>query len=153
MLDHALPDLHSNANAAVRDPEEARVRHIADSLALLPVLDRHIQQMQAHPGGKTPVLQPRSSAALSKANAAQDSRAASSQTGDRASSSVADSSRGGRSGASPGSTPLRLIDVGTGPGLPGMVLAIARPHWQVTLLDSLRKRCDFMTKAAQTAGE
>ncbi len=38
------------------------------------------------------------------------------------------------------SRPLRLIDVGTGGGLPGVPLAIARPQWTVTLLDSLRKK-------------
>jgi hypothetical protein len=28
-----------------------------------------------------------------------------------------------------------------------MILAIARPHWQVTLLDSLQKRCNFSKQA------
>mmetsp|Transcript_21776 Transcript_21776/g.56784 ORF Transcript_21776/g.56784 Transcript_21776/m.56784 type:complete len:177 (+) Transcript_21776:301-831(+) len=54
--------------------------------------------------------------------------------------------------STPMAQPLRVIDVGTGAGLPGMVLAVMRPHWQVTLLDSLRKRCDFLTRAAEVAG-
>jgi 16S rRNA (guanine527-N7)-methyltransferase len=47
---------------------------------------------------------------------------------------------------------LSLIDVGSGAGLPGMVLAIARPHWRVTMLDSLRKRCNFIDEAASRIG-
>mgnify|MGYP000924420393 CR=1 FL=1 len=37
-----------------------------------------------------------------------------------------------------------LLDVGSGAGLPGIVLAIARPDLSVTLLDSSQKRCGFM---------
>lgn len=37
----------------------------------------------------------------------------------------------------------RIIDVGTGAGLPGIVLAIVRPDWQITLIDSNQKKTAF----------
>ncbi|BAW95824.1 glucose inhibited division protein B [[Synechococcus] sp. NIES-970] len=40
--------------------------------------------------------------------------------------------------------PQTVIDVGTGGGFPGLPLAIAFPQWQVTLLDSTRKKINFL---------
>ncbi|CAD7698102.1 unnamed protein product [Ostreobium quekettii] len=44
---------------------------------------------------------------------------------------------------------IRIMDVGSGAGIPGVVLAIMRPEWQVVLLDSSQKRCDFVGSACK----
>ncbi len=41
-------------------------------------------------------------------------------------------------------TPLRLLDVGSGAGFPGMVIKIARPELHVTLLEPSRKKASFL---------
>ena len=46
----------------------------------------------------------------------------------------------------------RVLDVGSGAGFPGMPLAIARPDADVTLMDSLGKRVNFLSEAARRAG-
>lgn len=45
-----------------------------------------------------------------------------------------------------------IIDVGTGPGLPGMVLAICYPNKQFTLLDSNGKKTRFLTQVKMELG-
>ncbi|MEW5762485.1 MAG: 16S rRNA (guanine(527)-N(7))-methyltransferase RsmG [Bacillota bacterium] len=47
---------------------------------------------------------------------------------------------------------LRLVDVGSGAGFPGLVLKIMRPSWQVTLLEASRKKCAFLREAAARLG-
>lgn len=44
---------------------------------------------------------------------------------------------------------FQFIDVGTGPGLPGIPLAIINPDKQFTLLDSLGKRITFIKNAVR----
>lgn len=46
----------------------------------------------------------------------------------------------------------RFIDVGTGPGLPGVPLAIVRPDSHFTLLDSLGKRVRFLRQVQHELG-
>ena len=81
---------------AVRHPDEMVIRHLLDSLALLPVLDEYVSRLPS------PVS--------------------------------------------------RLLDVGAGPGLPCIPLAIARPAWSVSGLDSNGKKVRFMRHAQRTLG-
>lgn len=45
-----------------------------------------------------------------------------------------------------------LIDIGTGAGFPGIPLKIMFPHLKITLLDSLRKRVDFLNEVISHLG-
>ncbi|WP_448561278.1 16S rRNA (guanine(527)-N(7))-methyltransferase RsmG [Trichothermofontia sp.] len=46
----------------------------------------------------------------------------------------------------------QVIDIGTGAGFPGLPIAIACPHWQVTLLDSTRKKLAFVDRLRSMLG-
>jgi 16S rRNA (guanine527-N7)-methyltransferase len=47
---------------------------------------------------------------------------------------------------------LRILDLGTGGGLPGIPLAILRPDLRLTLLDSIRKKTDAVRQMAGALG-
>lgn len=79
---------------AIRDPAEGWLKHVFDSLTLLPL--------------------------LAEAQAA----------GDR----------------------LSIGDVGSGGGVPALVLAVARPDADITLLEATGRKCDFLRTAADELG-
>ena len=55
-------------------------------------------------------------------------------------------------GANAGLRPPTAIDVGSGGGLPGIPLAIARPDLQITLIDSVAKKTAFLLQAKAELG-
>lgn len=76
---------------AVRDRDAVWSQHIADCLAVLPALDRHLATR---------------------------------------------------------SEPLRVLDVGSGGGLPGVLLALMRPALDVTCVDTVGKKAAFIRQVA-----
>lgn len=45
-----------------------------------------------------------------------------------------------------------VIDIGTGGGFPGLPVALAEPHWQVSLMDSTRKKVVAIKSLAKELG-
>jgi 16S rRNA (guanine527-N7)-methyltransferase len=46
----------------------------------------------------------------------------------------------------------RIADIGAGAGFPGLALAVALPDAQVDLIESVGRKCDFMSRAIEAAG-
>lgn len=83
---------------SVRDPDAMLVRHVIDSLAVIPAIEK-------------------SALAERRGNAA-----------------------------------WRLTDVGSGAGLPGLVLAVARPEWQIRSVETVDKKAAFQRQACIELG-
>ncbi|ABW27431.1 16S rRNA (guanine(527)-N(7))-methyltransferase RsmG [Acaryochloris marina] len=50
------------------------------------------------------------------------------------------------------SHPLKVIDIGTGGGFPGLPIAIIKPTWRITLLDSTQKKLAFLQQVNAELG-
>jgi 16S rRNA (guanine527-N7)-methyltransferase len=45
-----------------------------------------------------------------------------------------------------------LLDIGSGAGVPGLVLKLARPEWPVTLIEASRRRANFLRHVTRVLG-
>ena len=44
---------------------------------------------------------------------------------------------------------LKIADIGCGAGFPSLILALAFPHWQISAIDSIGKKVNFVRQAAE----
>ncbi|MGH7357695.1 MAG: 16S rRNA (guanine(527)-N(7))-methyltransferase RsmG [Candidatus Rokuibacteriota bacterium] len=45
-----------------------------------------------------------------------------------------------------------LLDIGSGPGVPGLIVKLARPSWEITLLEASRRRVNFLRDVSRQLG-
>jgi 16S rRNA (guanine527-N7)-methyltransferase len=45
-----------------------------------------------------------------------------------------------------------LLDIGSGPGIPGLILKLARPGWDVALIEAARRRANFLRHVVRHLG-
>jgi 16S rRNA (guanine527-N7)-methyltransferase len=114
---------------AVRDAEEMLTHHLLDSLAVIAPLRRELAK-----------LVPDAQAVAGLGGAAV------------AAAHVRGAAVGEADKAVPTTTPpiFRLLDVGAGAGLPGVVIAITCPDVQVTCVDTVAKKAAFVQQVAAT---
>ena len=119
---------------AVTDPAEALVKHVEDSLSLLPVMEAALGDHDGRDRDRDRDDQD------IHINHEHEHEHEHDPAGSATTSRTSRTSRTTRK--------VRLLDVGTGGGIPAALLAIARPEWEVVGLDTLKKRCDFVREAA-----
>jgi 16S rRNA (guanine527-N7)-methyltransferase len=111
---------------AVRDPQEMLTHHLLDSLAVVAPLQSQMATIQ-----------------IAAAAAAAAAAGTPSSDAIHASAPVAKPTL-----PHPSATALRLLDVGSGAGLPGVVLAICLPDLRVDCVDTVAKKAAFVQQAA-----
>jgi len=119
---------------AILEPEAVYLRHFADALQALDILDA-IHRSIEHRSRPTNETTPSEVATnVTAANATPANGAAR------------------QSGGTSEATPLSLVDIGSGAGLPGLALAIARPDWHITSLEATAKKVAFQQRLIDRLG-
>ena len=126
---------------AVREPGQMLTQHLLDSLAVWPALGRALQARVAPAAGAA------GAAGATRATEATEATGPSGQPSLSSSPPIPGSPSGLE-----GEPAARLLDVGSGAGLPGVVLAIVAPALHVTCVDTVGKKAGFVRQAAAELG-
>ncbi len=136
---------------AIRNPRDMLEHHLVDCLAVVPPLQRWLQAQQS-PGLPA-------EAADTAQTAVRTARSEETPSGATATSIAATPAATPAAApvdlvpvAAPAICPIRVLDVGSGGGLPGVVLAIVIPQWQIDCVDTVAKKATFVRQVAAELG-
>ncbi len=146
---------------ALRDPEQMLSHHLIDCLAMLPPLRCWVDRRQLgacrawgvdsenrpQRGQFLPDLQPHSPAMGQKDGEKWTSAVDSQPTLPKPDRLLAHADAAMLT-VMPRGPRLRLLDVGSGGGLPGVVLALVQADWQLSCVDTVAKKASFIKQVA-----
>lgn len=119
---------------AITGCEEVQTRHFLDSLSVCLAAPQLRQPLTATANPETP---PHTETGPANANAATQTIAESAPTDNTDNAQTA---------------PLSVIDIGSGAGMPGLPLKLAFPRIRLHLVESVRKKAEFLEFAAAELG-
>lgn len=121
---------------AVTDPDEIDVKHFVDSVEAAPIILNYCEKIARTSGQVSEIKESESNKAEATISCSYKSENENENVDDIPEKTKNDY----------GKNPIKIIDMGTGAGFPGIPLAIMLPNIEFTLADALNKRVNFLNE-------